>query len=138
MLRFDFTVDPAKTNELDSAVAGGLRVYSNLEVTCVIPAVWNSVSTFLLCGIRCRVTLTELWSVVGVESPSIRLTAGMHDIMARSMDYRNLLYLTSKPAMETLDDMSQRALAGPWSSDSALLFYDGGVFRTQWMHARTQ
>ena len=29
----------------------------------------------------------------------------VHDILARSMDYRNLLYLTSKPAMETLDDM---------------------------------
>ena len=29
----------------------------------------------------------------------------VHDILQRSMDYRNLLYLTSKPAMETLDDM---------------------------------
>ena len=34
----------------------------------------------------------------------------VHGILFRSMDYRNLLYLTSKPAMETLDDMSRRAL----------------------------
>ena len=29
----------------------------------------------------------------------------MHDIMKNSMKYRNLLFLTSKPAMETLEDM---------------------------------